>query len=64
MGVCIPNNKCLNANTAESLILDGVTADVTYVDVPEEWIDQVIAYLRYVEVIVVIECFINFFYRC
>ena len=46
MGVCIPNNKCLNANTAESLILDGVTADVTYVDVPEEWIDQVIAELR------------------
>ncbi len=40
------NNKCLNANTAESLILDGVTADVTYVDVPEEWIDQVIAELR------------------
>lgn len=40
------NAKCHNPNTAESLILDGVAADVSYVDIPEHWIDQVIAELR------------------
>jgi site-specific DNA recombinase len=40
------NPKCSNPNTAVSLVIDGVTADVCYVDVPENWIDQVIAELR------------------
>lgn len=40
------NNKCDNPNTAESLIIDSVTADISYVDIPEQWLDKVIAELR------------------
>ncbi len=40
------SNHCTNPNTAVSLIIDGVTNDVCDVDVPENWIDQVIAELR------------------
>jgi hypothetical protein len=43
---CASGGKCGNPNTAESLILDGVAADVSYVDIPEHWIGQVIAELR------------------
>jgi len=38
--------KCSNPNTAVSLVIDGVTADVCNIDVPENWINQVIAELR------------------
>lgn len=40
------NNNCTNPNTAESLVLDGVAADVCYTNVPENWINKVIAELR------------------
>ena len=40
------NTKCDNPNTAESLVIDGVTADIGFIDVPEQWLDKVIAELR------------------
>lgn len=40
------NNKCDNPNTAESLIVDSVTTDISFIDVPEQWLDKVIAELR------------------
>ncbi len=40
------NAKCDNPNTAESLVIDGVTDDVSLVDVPEQWLDKIIAELR------------------
>lgn len=43
---CASGGKCGNPNTAESLIIDGVVSDVCNVDVPEYWIEQVIAELR------------------
>jgi len=40
------NNKCNNPNTAETLIIEGVTADVSNFGIPEHWTEQVIAELR------------------
>ena len=40
------NPKCNNPNTAESLVIDGVTADIGFINVPEQWLDKVIAELR------------------
>jgi len=40
------NGKCDNPNTAESLVIDDVRKDVNYIDIPEQWLDKVIAELR------------------
>ncbi len=40
------NSKCDNPNTAVSLVIDGIAADIGYIDVPEEWLDKIIAELR------------------
>ena len=40
------NSKCTNPNTAESLIVDGVTAEIGNIDIPEEWLDKIISELR------------------
>lgn len=40
------NAKCDNPNTAESLVIDGVTTDIGFIDVPEQWLDKVINELR------------------
>ena len=40
------NAKCDNPNTAESLVIDEVTADIGYIDIPEQWLSKVIAELR------------------
>ena len=40
------NGKCDNPNTVESLVLDEVTDNVSYTDVPDKWLDKVIVELR------------------
>ena len=40
------NSKCDNPNTAVSLVIDEVAADIGFIDVPENWLDKVIAELR------------------
>ncbi|MDB5179416.1 MAG: hypothetical protein JWN12_48 [Candidatus Saccharibacteria bacterium] len=40
------NAKCNNPNTAESLIIDGVTSEVGFIHIPEQWLGQVIDELR------------------
>ncbi len=40
------NGRCSNPNTAESLVFDGVKADMSYTDIPEKWLDKVIVELR------------------
>lgn len=40
------NGQCSNPNTAESLVFDGVKEDVSYTDIPEEWLDKVVVELR------------------
>lgn len=40
------NGKCDNPNTAESLVIDDVTKDVSYTDVPDNWLDKVVNELR------------------
>lgn len=39
------NNKCINPNTAESLIIEGVTAEISFLDIPEQLLTKVIAEL-------------------
>lgn len=41
------NPKCDNPNTAESLVIDGITADIGLIDIPEQWLGKIIAELRY-----------------
>ena len=41
------NATCDNPNTAESLVVGGVTEDIRYIDVPEKWLDKVITELRH-----------------
>lgn len=43
---CASGGKCGNPNTAESLVIDGVAADVSNFDVPTEWLAKVINELR------------------
>jgi site-specific DNA recombinase len=40
------NSKCDNPNTAVSLVIDEVATDIGFIDVPEQWLDKVIAELR------------------
>lgn len=40
------NSKCNNPNTAESLVIDEVTDDVSYTNIPDKWLDKVIVELR------------------
>jgi len=40
------NSKCDNPNTAVSLVIDSVAADIGFIDVPESWLGKVIAELR------------------
>jgi site-specific DNA recombinase len=40
------NTKCQNPNTAVSLVIDEVAADIGFIDVPESWLENVIAELR------------------
>lgn len=40
------NNKCSNPNTAESLVVDGINSDISFIDIPEEWLSKVINELR------------------
>ena len=40
------NPKCDNPNTAVSLVIDEVAADIGFIDVPEKWLDKVIVELR------------------
>lgn len=40
------NPKCDNPNTAESLVIDDVTSDVSFIGIPEQWLDKVIKELR------------------
>lgn len=40
------NSKCDNPNTAVSLVIDEVTSDIGFIDVPEQWLDKIIAELR------------------
>jgi DNA invertase Pin-like site-specific DNA recombinase len=43
---CASGGKCGDPNTAESLVIDGVAADVSYTGMPEDWLDKVTAELR------------------
>jgi hypothetical protein len=43
---CASGGKCGDPNTAESLVIDGVAADVSYTGMPEDWLDKVTVELR------------------
>lgn len=43
---CASGGKCGNPNTAESLVIDGVAADIGNIDIPEQFLNKVIAELR------------------
>ena len=43
---CASAGKCGDPNTAESLVIDPVSADMSFVGIPEEWLEQIITELR------------------
>lgn len=43
---CASGGKCGNPNTAESLVVGGVASDVAFTNIPENWLDKIIAELR------------------
>lgn len=43
---CASNGQCGNENTAESLLIEGVTKDVSNFDIPDLWLKKIIHELR------------------
>jgi len=43
---CASAGKCGDPNTAESLVIDPVAADMSFVGIPEDWLEQTISELR------------------